>query len=238
MMTLAPMIAEALDRPPVEEGKLFSPKGKAMLKALDQEFKGVWAKDQFDVGLVKAYPFSIRIQEDEEKSPPHNIRSPYRVKPEIMDNCRQQLEDMVSRGIIERAPGDWASGILFVPKKNGEQRMCVDYRELNRRTMKEDWPTPRIDDSISRLATQRYLSCFDLRGGYLHIPVLETSRKYTRFTTPYGAYQAKRMLFGLVNAPAHFQETMERIFAEVRKMEGVVLEIYIDDLVLGTVTEE
>ncbi|MCP4118961.1 MAG: hypothetical protein GY737_26900, partial [Desulfobacteraceae bacterium] len=123
-------------------------------------------------------------------------------------------------------------------KKNGEQRMCVDYRELNRRTMKEDWPTPRIDDSISRLATQRYLSCFDLRGGYLHIPVLETSRKYTRFTTPYGAYQAKRMLFGLVNAPAHFQETMERIFAEVRKMEGVVLEIYIDDLVLGTVTEE
>ncbi len=235
---LTPLDAKTPPMSSAEEGASFSLEGREELRKMETKFANIWSKGQFDVGRIDTAPFVIKIKESEVSKPPHHIGQPYRLKPELRDTCFRQLNDMSNGDIIARAPGEWASGVLFVGKKNGEQRMCVDYRELNDRTEKDDFPTPRINESVSRLAKFKYFSIFDLRGGYMHIPLHPDSQKFTRFITPFGAYVAKRLIFGFINAPCHFQEAMERTFAEVRDVEGVCLVIYIDDLIIGTETEE
>ncbi len=186
-------------RPPgqTDEGGALSPAGRQELQHLVAEYNDVWAQHQFDVGRFDDYPFRIELKEAERDKPPHNIHKSYRVKPELMATCKRQLEDMVKGGIIRRAPGEWGSGILFVQKKGGEQRLCVDYRELNRRTKKDDYPTPRIDDTVSRLAKHKFFSSFDLRGGYMHVPFHPDSMPLTRFITPFGATRPAECSSGL-----------------------------------------
>ena len=118
---------------------------------------------------------------------------------------------MLENDIIELSKSEWSSPCLLVPKKDGTKRFCVDYRKLNAVTHTEQWPIPRIQDILDRLAGSKWFTAWDLTSGYWQIMMDESSKDKTAFSTPDGHYQFKRMPFGLKNAPADFSRIMHRI---------------------------
>lgn len=130
------------------------------------------------------------------------------------------------------------SQLFLTPKKNGDFRICIDYRMLNRLTKRMQWPIPRIDEMLRYIGTKRpnFFAVFDLTSGYFQCPISESSQEYTTFTTPYGNYKWKRLPMGLSNAPAHFMQQMQsRVFPD---MIHQIMEIYMDDLLTWASTED
>ena len=144
---------------------------------------------------------------------------------------------MLDLGVIEASESPWASPIVLVQNKDGGVRFCVDYRKLNRVRKLDEFPLPRIDDTLEQLAGSRYFSTLDLAsGGYWQIAMDSESKEKTTFTTYSGLFQFRKMPFGFVNAPATFQRLMEVVLAGLARKVCVV---YLDDiLVFGrTLTE-
>lgn len=152
---------------------------------------------------------------------------------------RKQVRDIVDElkdaDIIEDSDSPFASPCLLVRKKTGDYRLCVDYRALNRMTVKDHYPLPRIDDQLDLLHNKKYFTSLDLRSGYYQIPVEKTSRGKTTFVTPDGAYSFKRMSFGLCNAPSFFQRVMNRILKNLRYTIAMA---YLDDIIIPSETVE
>lgn len=136
---------------------------------------------------------------------------------------------------IRPSTSPWGAPAIFVAKKDGSQRMCIDYRELNRVTIKNKYPMPRIDDLFDQLRGARVFSQFDLRTGYHQMRVAEDSIPLTAFRTRYGLYEFPVMPFGLTNAPAYFMDLMNRIFQPY--IDQFVV-IFIDDILVYSQTTE
>lgn len=115
--------------------------------------------------------------------------------------------------------------MLLVQKKNGEQRLCIDYRKLNSLTIKDNYPIPRIDDQIDRLHGGIYFTSLDLKSGYYQIPTEEKSKHMTAFVTPFGQYEFNRMPFGLTNAPRTFQSFMDTVLRDHNEIAAVYLDV-------------
>jgi len=124
---------------------------------------------------------------------------------------------------------------LFVKKKNGKLRLCVDYRRLNSVTKSDRYPIPRIDDNLDRLAHCSYFSVLDLTSGFHQMQMDPDSEEYTAFSTRYGQYKYKVMPFGLKNAPSSFQRMMNLVLKEYIDNFCVV---YIDDILIFSKTKE
>lgn len=164
------------------------------------------------------------------------VYRPYRLSHKERENVREMVGDMLDAGIVRESVSEYASPIILVRKKDGKQRMCVDYRMLNSLTIKERYPMPNIDDEIARLSGQTYFVTLDLTSGYYQVPISEQSRPLTSFVTPDGQYEFNRMPFGLANAPAVFQRMMNKVLGPVR-YDGATA--YIDDvLIYGKNVEE
>ncbi|KAJ9520648.1 hypothetical protein QJQ45_007529 [Haematococcus lacustris] len=156
-------------------------------------------------------------------------------KPEH-DELRRQITDLLAKGLIEPSSSPFAAPVLFVQKKSGELRMCIDYRQLNKITIRDQYPLPRIDDLFDQLAGKTVFSSLDLQAGYHQIRIPAEDVPKTAFRTPEGHYQFKVLCFGLTNAPATFQRVMNEAFAEVINDCALV---YLDDiLVMSENTEE
>ncbi|KAJ9511483.1 hypothetical protein QJQ45_029857 [Haematococcus lacustris] len=156
-------------------------------------------------------------------------------KPEH-DELRRQITDLLAKGLIEPSSSPFAAPVLFVQKKSGELRMCIDYRQLNKITIRDQYPLPRIDDLFDQLAGKTVFSSLDLQAGYHQIRIPAEDVPKTAFRTPEGHYQFKVLCFGLTNAPATFQRVMNEAFAEVINDCALV---YLDDiLVMSKNTEE
>ena len=123
---------------------------------------------------------------------------------------------MLDQGVIEPSESPWASPIVLVQKKDGGIRFCVDYRKLN------EFPLPRIDDTLDRLSGSRHFSTLDLASGYWQVEMEPASIEKTAFITFSGLYQCRKMPFGLVNAPATFQRLMEVVLAGLARNVCVV----------------
>lgn len=151
--------------------------------------------------------------------------------------CLQKmLDDMLTKGIIRRSSSEYSSPIVLVKKKNGDFRMCVDYRELNKYVVKDRYPLPLIDDNLYLLRGKKYFTCLDLKDGFHHIYVADESIKFTSFTTPLGQFEFLKMPFGLANGPSCFSRFIQNVFDEfIRKNEMIV---YFDDIMLATETIE
>ncbi|GJY27980.1 putative reverse transcriptase domain-containing protein [Tanacetum coccineum] len=129
-------------------------------------------------------------------------RAPYRLAPTELQELSTQLQELSDKGFIRPSSSPWGAPVLFVKKKDGSFRMCIDYHELNKLTVKNRYPLPRIDDLFDQLQGSRVYSKIDLRSGYHQPRVREEDIPKTAFRTRYGHYEFQVMPFGLTNAPA------------------------------------
>ncbi|KAK1415113.1 hypothetical protein QVD17_30884 [Tagetes erecta] len=162
-------------------------------------------------------------------------KSPYRLAPSEMKELMSQLQDLLDKGFIRPSVSPWGAPILFVKKKDGSMRMCIDYRELNKLTIKNRYPLPRIDDLFDQLQGASWFSKIDLRSGYHQVKVREEDVPKTAFRTRYGHYEFVVMPFGLTNAPAVFMDLMNRV---CKHMLDRFIIVFIDDILIYSRTEE
>ena len=152
------------------------------------------------------------------------------------EEIEKQVNDMLERGIITHSASPWSSPIVLVDKKDGTKRFCVDYRMLNKHTIKDSFPLPRIDESIDYLAGAKYYCTLDLASGYWQVPLDEDAKQKSAFVVPGGLFQFEVMPFGLCNAPSTFERLMENVMIG---LQHKILLIYLDDIIVyGPTIEE
>ncbi|GJT81784.1 putative reverse transcriptase domain-containing protein [Tanacetum coccineum] len=157
-------------------------------------------------------------------------RAPYRLAPSEMKELAEQLQELTDKGFIRPSSSPWGAPVLFsVEKKDGSFRMCIDYRELNKLTVKNRYPLPRIDDLFDQLQGSSIYSKIDLRSGYHQLRVQEEDIPKTAFRTRYGHYEFQVMPFGLTNAPAVFMDLMNRVCKPY--LDKFVI-VFIDDILI------
>jgi len=196
-----------------------------------QEFEDVFPDDLSGLPPEREIEFTIDVV------PGTNPISmpPYRMAPAELKELREQLNDLLQKGYIRPSTSPWGAPVLFVKKKDGTMRLCIDYRQLNKVTVKNRYPLPRIDDLFDQLQGARYFSKIDLRSGYHQLRVRKEDIPKTAFRTRYGHYEFLVMSFGLTNAPAAFMDMMNRVFSSYLDRFVVV---FIDDILVYSKTKE
>ncbi|MCO5558872.1 hypothetical protein L7F22_012461 [Adiantum nelumboides] len=159
-------------------------------------------------------------------SPPN--KPPYRVSQAQQEEIMRQVNELVEKGMVRPSSSPFCSPVLLVHKKDGTYRMCVDYRALNKITIKNRFPVPRIEDLFDKLQGSTYFSRIDLKSGYHQIRIVNEDILKTSFRTTFGLYEYLVMPFGLTIAPATFNRMMERIFRPHCNFIGV----FFDDVII------
>ena len=186
-----------------------------------------------DVGSTESIQHEIQLKDPNQK--PVKI-PPRRFRGKVQVDIARETDQLYKDGIIEPTDSPWSAPVVPVYKPNGDMRLCIDYRGLNKVTLKDAYPLPNMEDTLTNLHGIEYFSSLDLIRGYYQVPVAESSRPYTAFTTSGGHWQFCRMPFGLCNAPGTFQRLMNNILASF-SMDRVMA--YIDDvLVMGKSFED
>ncbi|KAJ4957631.1 hypothetical protein NE237_024742 [Protea cynaroides] len=156
-------------------------------------------------------------------------KAPYRMAPTELKELKVQLQELLDKGYIRPSISPWRAPILFVKKKDDSVRLCIDYRELNKLTIKNRYPLPRIDDLFDQLQGAKVFSKIDLGRGYHQLKIKEGDIPKTAFRTRYGHYEFLVMSFGLTNTPATFMELMNRVFHDILDTSVIV---FIDDILV------
>ena len=156
-------------------------------------------------------------------------RAPYRMAPTELKELKSQLQELLDKGFIRPSVSPWGAPVLFVKKKDGTLRMCIDYRQINKVTVKNKYPFPRIEDLFDQLKGAGVFSKIDLRSGYYQLRVKEGNVPKTAFRTRYGHYEFLVMPFGLTNAPAAFMDLMNWVF---RPYVDQFVMVFIDDILV------
>ncbi|XP_027357208.1 uncharacterized protein LOC113866586 [Abrus precatorius] len=173
-----------------------------------RDFSEVFPEDVFELPPERKIKFAIDL------IPGANMISvaPYRIAPVELAEVKKQVEDLLQKRFIRPSVSPWGAPVLLVKKKDRNMRMCVDYRQLNKVTVKNKYPLPRIDDSMDQLRGAAMLSKINLRSGYHQIQVKNEDVPKIAFRTRYGHYVYLVMPFGVTNAPAVFMDYMNKIF--------------------------
>ena len=154
---------------------------------------------------------------------------PYRISPVELRELKAQLEELLSKGFIRPSISPWGAPVLFVKKKDGSLRLCIDYKQLNRVTIRNQYPLPRIDELFDQLQGSLVYSKIDLRSGYHQLRVQESDVPKTAFRTRYGHYEFLVMPFVLTKASAAFMDLMNRVFQPY--LDRLVI-VFIDDILV------
>ncbi|KAL8132071.1 hypothetical protein AgCh_007823 [Apium graveolens] len=162
-------------------------------------------------------------------------KAPYRMAPVEMKELAAQLQELLDKGVIRPSVSPWGAPVLFVKKKDGSMRLCIDYREINKLKIKNKYPLPRIDDLFDQPKGASCFSKIDLRSGYHRLKIKAEDIPKTAFRTRYGYYEFLVMAFGLTNAPAAFMDLMNRVFKQY--LDKFVI-VFIDDILIYSKTEE
>ena len=201
------------------------------LKSLIDEYNDVFAINPMEVGHTDLVQHDIDIGGHAPlKQPPRRIPFSLRAKVEKM------VQEMLDTGIIEHSSSPWASPIVLVSKQDGSTRFCVDYRRLNAIMKLDEFPLPRVDDSLDLLAGMKYFITLDLATGYWQVSMSSEAQEKTAFVTHEGLYEFLVMPLGLCNAPTTFQRLMEITLCGLARHKCVV---YLDDImVIGRTFEK
>ncbi|GJP33387.1 hypothetical protein CLOM_g17931 [Closterium sp. NIES-68] len=189
--------------------------------------------DDLPAGLPPSQPEDHRI--DLEPGAQPTVQRQFRLSQPELEELQQQLDYLLTKGFIRPSTSPYAAPIMFTPKKDGGFCMCIDYRALNRITIKSRYPIPRADDLLDQLRGAKFFSKINLRGGYHQIRVAADDCHKTAFRSRYGSYEYLVMPFGLTNAPSTFQMTMNGVFHEL--LDKCVI-IYLDDILIYSRSRE
>lgn len=192
----------------------FTDDKKASVQPIDTEVQNILQKygDTVFGPLPPGLPPSRTIDHKIKVCPDEPVfRTPYRLSKEDLEELKTQIDEMLEKGWIQPSMSPWAAPVIFVKKKDGSRRMCIDYRALNKLTIKSRYPIPHIQDCFDQLGQATVFSKIDLKSGYYQIRVAEDDVEKTAFTTRYGQFEFRVMPFGLTNAPATFQTLMNSI---------------------------
>jgi len=203
---------------------------KGQLIQLIGRYEDVFSKHKLDCGKANEFVHHIRLSDD------RPFRLPYRrVPPAQYQKLRSVLSEMEEQEIIRKSNSEWASPLVLVWKKNGDLRVCVDYRWLNARTVKDAHPLPHQADCLAALGGNVFFSAMDLTSGFYNVMMSEEDKKFTAFTTPMGLYEFNRLPQGLCNSPASFMRLMINIFGD---QNFLTLLCYLDDLLVYAPSEK
>ena len=157
------------------------------------------------------------------------------INPAMVDNLKEQIDKWLKDEVIEPSDSPWAFPLLWVPKKNGKIRWCVDYRRLNDITRKDSFPLPSIEDNLAHLSKSTIFSALDLTAAFHCIPIAKEDRPKTAFYALNQLWQYKRMSFGLCNAPASFARLVQKVYSSFPLSKVLT---YLDDLLIHDNTFE
>ena len=160
--------------------------------------------------------------------------TPHRMAPVELQELRVQLQELLDKGFIKPSTSPWGAPVLFAKKKDKTLRLCIDYGQLNRVTVKNRYPLPRIDDLFDQLRGARAYSKIDLHTGYHQLRVMETDIPKTAFRMRYRHFEFTVMPFGLTNAPAAFMDLMHKVFQPYLDQFVVV---FMDDILIYSQSE-
>nr|GEV26731.1 putative reverse transcriptase domain-containing protein [Tanacetum cinerariifolium] len=195
------------------------------------DFPEVFPKDFLD--LPPARPMEFQIDLIPGDAPV--AQAPYRLAPSEMKELPEQLQELFDKGFIRPSTSPRGAPVLFFKKKDGSFRMCIDYQELNKLTVKNCYPLPWIDDLFDQLQGSSIYSKIDLRSGYHQLRVREQDVPKTTFRTRYGHYEFQVMPFGLTNALAVFMDLMNRVYK--RYLDKFIV-VFIDDILIYSKDEK
>ena len=201
------------------------------IKQLLERHKSIFSTGETDIGHCTFIKHAINLTDDRPFKQRHR-----RIPPAMIDEVRAHIEQLASSGIIQPSYSPWASNVVLVRKKDGKLRMCVDYRQLNNRTVKDSYALPRIEEILDTLAGSKYFTVLDMKSGYHQVDVLEEHKCRTAFTVgPLGLWEFNRLPFGLSNAPATYQRLMEQCLGDLNMK---ICAIYLADLIIFSSTLE
>ncbi|GJZ77066.1 putative reverse transcriptase domain-containing protein, partial [Tanacetum coccineum] len=190
-----------------------------------QDFPEVFPEDLLGISPAQQVEFQINLI----PSAAPVARAPYRLAPSEMKEFLDQLQELSDKGCIRPSSSPWGAPVLFVKKNDGLFRMCIDYRELNKLTVKNRYPLPRIDDLFDQLQGSSFYSKIALRSGYHQLRIREEDIPKTAFRTRYGHYEFQVMPFGLTNAPAVLIDLMNQV---CKPYLGKFVVVFIDDILI------
>ena len=226
------------DKPVIPEiehlrGKLTDKQLEAIKDVLERN-EEVLSRHKADIGRCNFVEHEIEL---EENAVPHRegARS---MTPHKSEACRKEIETLLEYGMIEPSKSPWACGVVMAKKKGDQLRFCCDFRCLNSVTVKDAYPIPRIDESLSKLGDAKFFTTLDLGLAFWQVPLRKQDRDKTGFACELGLFQWKLMPFGLCNATATFQRLMAQALIGVTKKYGNLVMCYVDDVVIATPTLE
>jgi hypothetical protein len=195
------------------------------------EYSNVFLEELPGMPLERDIEFSIEILPGTAPI----LKRAYRMDVKDLIELKKQIEELLEKCFIRPSSSPWGAPILFVNKKDGSSRMCVDYRSLNEVTIKNKYPLPQIEDLFDQTSGAIVFSKIDLRSSYRQLKIRTKDIPKTAFTTRYGLYEFLVMSFGLTNAPAYFMNLMNKVFMEYLDQFMVV---FIDDILVYSHNEE
>jgi len=210
----------------IKLGQQVTEKQRSLVYEMLERTQNAFGKSESQIGRAKITPYEIELTDD---TPiwQRLRRFPGPVDSEVEQKCT----GLMSMDILEHSVSGWSSNVVPVRKKDGELRLCVDYRKLNSVTKTDKFPMPNLSDSVYSAHNMKYFSSLDLVKGYYQIPLHPNSRPYTAFSTAHNHYQFKRVCFGLKNSGIAFQRIMQQILVDFSSKNVI---IYIDDILIMT----
>lgn len=191
---------------------------------------GVFALHDMDVGQTSKVKHTIKLHDETPFK--HKARP---IHPNDLEAVRRHLEELLDAGIIRESESSFSSPIVVVRKKNGDIRLCIDYRKLNTQTIKDAYALPNLEETFSALRGSKWFSVLDLKSGYYQIELEEKYKPKTAFVCPLGFWEFNRMPQGITNAPSTFQRLMEKCRGDINLSEVLV---FLDDLIVLSDTLE
>ena len=215
----------------LEQLKEWLPELALKFERMLMEHHHIFSLDKNEIGCTDTAEHIIELMDDE----PFKERF-RRIAPPLLEEVRENLQDMLDGGAIRPSKSPWCNAIVLVRKKDGTLRFCIDFRKFNARTKKDSFPLPHMQETMESMVGARFFSSMDLKSGFWQVRMSEKSRQYTAFTVAsLGMYEFLWMPYGLCNAPATFQRLMQNCLGELNLTYALV---YLDDMIMYSKTEE
>lgn len=201
-----------------------TPEQRTKLENLLQKHASVFIKDENDLGYTETVKHKIPTIDQVPVAQPYR-----RIPPNQFQEAKDHIRKLLENDIIQESHSPYATPIVLVRKKDGSLRLCVDYRKLNTKTVRDQFPLPRIEESIDAIGGAQWFSTMDLASGFNQVAMDAEDRHKTAFTTPFGIFEYNRMPMGLTNAPATFQRLMQTCLNDYIFL---ILLVYLDDIIV------